>query len=111
MYGDFCTGEILSLNNGVQSVLMDTDLSISSFGEDEAGEIYVVGLGGTVHRVINPNGPPDDPSSADVALGEEGFRAGQTITYQATLTPGSTPTLVDIYLGALLPDFSDRFGI
>ena len=112
MYGDFCTGEIFSLNNGVQIVLMDTDLmSISSFGEVEAGEIYVVGLEGTVHRIINPNAPPSDPPTAAVALNGEGFRTGQTITYQATLTPGSTLTLGDIYLGALLPDFSDRSGI
>jgi hypothetical protein len=33
-------------------------MSISSFGEDEAGEIYVVALGGTVHRLINTNPPP-----------------------------------------------------
>jgi hypothetical protein len=26
------------------------------------------------------------------------------ITYEATLTPGSSPTRVDIYLGCLLPD-------
>ena len=104
VYADFCSGEIFLLSNGAQSLLLDTALSISSFGEDESGEIYVVGLGGTVHRIINPNGPPDDPSSADVVLSEEGFRAGQTITYQATLTLGSTRTPVDIYLGALLPD-------
>jgi hypothetical protein len=41
-------------NNGVQSFLLDIDLNIASFGEDEAGEIYVVGLGGTVHRITNP---------------------------------------------------------
>ena len=111
MYSDFCTGEILSLSNGVQSVLLGTDLMISSFGEDEAGEIYVVGLGGTVHRIINPNASPDDPPSAAVALRGEGFRTGQTITYQATPTPGFAPTQVDIYFGALLPDLSDRSGI
>ena len=82
MYSDFCTGEILSLSNGVQSVLLDTDLMISSFGEDEAGEIYVVGLGGTVHRTINPNASPTDPPSAAVALSGEGCRTGQTLTYQ-----------------------------
>ena len=111
MYSDFCTGEILSLSNGVQSVLLDTDLMISSFGEDEVGEIYVVGLGGTVHRIINPNASPTDPPSAAVAFSGEGCRTGQTLTYQATLTPGFAPTQVDIYLGALLPDFSDRSGI
>jgi len=33
------------------------------------------------------------------------FRTGQTISYQAALTPRATPpTQGDIYLGALLPD-------
>ena len=104
VYADFCSGEILFLSNGVQSLLLDTALSISSFGEDEAGEIYVVGLGGTVHRIINPNAPPNNPPDAAVVLSGERFRTGQTVTYQATLTPGSTLTLGDSYLGALLPD-------
>ena len=30
------------LRDGVQTLLLDTSLNISSFGEDEAGEIYVV---------------------------------------------------------------------
>lgn len=58
VYGDFCSGEIFMLNGGVASVLLDTGLNISSFGEDEAGEIYVVGLSGTLSRIINPNPPP-----------------------------------------------------
>lgn len=52
VYGDFCTGEIFTLINGQQDVLLDSSLSISSFGEDEAGEIYVVGIGGTIHRLV-----------------------------------------------------------
>ena len=31
--------------------LLQTDLSIASFGEDEAGELYVVDLGGAVYRL------------------------------------------------------------
>ena len=104
VYGDFCTGEIFSLSNGVQSVLLDTALNISSFGEGESGEIYVVGLGGTAHRIVNPNAPPIAPPDAAVALSAEAFRTGQTITYQATVTPGSPLTMGDISLGALLPD-------
>ncbi|HEY7544923.1 MAG TPA: PQQ-dependent sugar dehydrogenase [Blastocatellia bacterium] len=53
-FGDFCTGEIFMLMNGTQTRLLDTNLSISSFGEDEAGEIYVVGIGGTVHHIKGP---------------------------------------------------------
>jgi hypothetical protein len=44
------------------------------------------------------------PPSAAVILNGSVFHSGQSITYQATLTPGSTPAQVDIYLGALLPD-------
>jgi hypothetical protein len=42
--------------------------------------------------------------TATVALNGSAFSTSQTIIYRATLTPGSTPTQVDIYLGALLPD-------
>ena len=51
--------------------------------------------------------PPPSPTispTAIVALNGTGFRTGQTISYQATLTPGSTPVQVDVYLGVLLPD-------
>ena len=58
VYGDFCTGEIFLLNDGNSSLIFDTGLNISSFGEDEAGEIYVVGIGGTIHRFRNANGLP-----------------------------------------------------
>jgi len=53
VYGDYCTGEIFLLQNGASTLLADTALNITSFGEDEAGEIYVVGQGGTVHRLGN----------------------------------------------------------
>jgi hypothetical protein len=44
------------------------------------------------------------PPAAAVALNGTSFRTGDTVGYQATLTPGSAPPQVDIYLGALLPD-------
>lgn len=51
LYADFCTGEIFAWNGSSSSVLLDTTMNISSFGEDEAGELYVVGLGGVVARL------------------------------------------------------------
>jgi hypothetical protein len=56
VFGDFCTGEIFMMQSGLDTspVLLDTTMNISSFGQDESGEIYVVGLGGTVHRIVNP---------------------------------------------------------
>ncbi|HVL47043.1 MAG TPA: PQQ-dependent sugar dehydrogenase [Candidatus Thermoplasmatota archaeon] len=56
VYGDFCSGTIWGTRaeNGtwVTRKLLDTDHRIASFGEDEAGELYVVDIGGRVLRVI-----------------------------------------------------------
>ncbi|MBZ5538452.1 MAG: PQQ-dependent sugar dehydrogenase [Acidobacteriia bacterium] len=51
VFSDFCSGEIVMLSGGVQTVLLNSGVNVSSFGEDEGGEIYVVGLGGTVERI------------------------------------------------------------
>jgi glucose/arabinose dehydrogenase len=59
IYGDFCTGEILLWNNNQQTLLLDTTRNISSFGEDEDGELYVVGLGGTVERIVRAEANAD----------------------------------------------------
>lgn len=59
IYGEYCTGEIWFATpvGGWNSALFaDTDIGISSFGEDEEGEIYVTGLfGGTVYRFESPS--------------------------------------------------------
>jgi len=64
IFGDFCTGEIFQLfpatNGGTQSVLLDTTMNISSYGQDEAGEIFVVDLGGGVFRLTGVNDSDTD---------------------------------------------------
>jgi glucose/arabinose dehydrogenase len=58
LFGDYCSGRIWSLHRDgagtwVQTELLDSDLTVSTFGEDEAGEVYVAGMGnGTVYRVL-----------------------------------------------------------
>jgi hypothetical protein len=52
IYGDYCSGEIFAWDGSTQSVLLDTTQNISSFGEDEQGELYVVNLGGTVSKIV-----------------------------------------------------------
>ncbi len=74
VFGDFCSGEILQLlpvaSGGTQTVLLDTALSISSFGEDEVGEIYVVDLvGGTVHRIAAGSTPATSPGASSAGGG------------------------------------------
>ena len=56
VFADYCTGEIFSWNGSTQTVLLDTAQSISSFGEDELGELYVVSLAGSVSKIV-PNTP------------------------------------------------------
>ncbi|HEU5099484.1 MAG TPA: PQQ-dependent sugar dehydrogenase [Roseiflexaceae bacterium] len=55
-FGDYCSGAIWSLSRDAsgqwqQRKLLDSRLSISSFGEDAAGELYVIDLGGGLYRV------------------------------------------------------------
>jgi len=52
LFGDYCTGEIWGYRNGQTSLLLDTDLQISSFGEDREGELYVIGHQGSIMKII-----------------------------------------------------------
>jgi hypothetical protein len=55
--GDYCSGRIWGLQktgeNWGNSLLLDTGFRISSFGEDEGGELYLADLGnGSIYQVI-----------------------------------------------------------
>jgi hypothetical protein len=63
VYGDYCTGEIWQLQNGNNTLLIDSTLNISSFGEDEAGELYLVDYAGRVLRVTDPSRVAPTPAS------------------------------------------------
>ncbi len=53
VYGDYCSGEIFRLTGTTQEVMLDTAFTISSFGEDGAGELYVIGLSsGTLYKIV-----------------------------------------------------------
>lgn len=57
LFGDFGSGRIWAwiAENAAQprepTQLLDTDLNISSFGQGNDGELYVVNYGGTLHRI------------------------------------------------------------
>lgn len=62
LFGDYCSGEVFGVHEtevaggaviSHPSVLLDTDLRISSFGEDERGEVYVVDHAGGVYRIVS----------------------------------------------------------
>jgi hypothetical protein len=63
IFGDYCSGELFGIKRegaatirSEPDVLLKTRFRISSFGEDEADELYVVDHGGGVYR-ISPSRP------------------------------------------------------
>ncbi len=64
VFGDFGSGRIWAVPSDSEPVvepeeLSDTPLSISSFAQDNAGELYVVDFGnGTLHRIVEGEAVP-----------------------------------------------------
>lgn len=56
LYSDYCSGKIWGLardGDGWRNhLLLESRLNVSSFGEDEAGELYVTDLQGGVYRIV-----------------------------------------------------------
>ena len=82
VYGDFCTGEILQLfpatSTGAQTLLLDTsNNNLSSFGEDEAGEIYVAKFDNTIQRIANTPAPPACRSQSLIQASSSPTQAAQ----------------------------------
>ena len=57
-YGDFCSGRIWGLKHDgtswVTQQLAQPAINISSFGDDQAGNLYVAGFDGTIYTVTSP---------------------------------------------------------
>lgn len=123
-YGDFCSGRIWGVQddeNGTWSgnELLDTNLRITTFGEDEDGEIYLAHFSspdGTIYRLVTqvPGTPRDleavsvssnqiNLSWVDKAINEDGFKIerkiGNQSSYSQIKTVGSdTVTYSDVGL-------------
>lgn len=56
VFGDFCSGRIWTMSAAGTTITerRDTNLLITSFGESESGELYVLGRSGTLYRVVAP---------------------------------------------------------
>jgi glucose/arabinose dehydrogenase len=56
LYGDYCAGDVLAVRQADGAVTEESDLgldvsNLSSFGQDNAGELYALSLDGAVYRV------------------------------------------------------------
>jgi len=86
VYSDNCLGDLYAASEGddgtwSRSLLLATSYSVSSFGEDEAGELYLADLGGRVYR-LDPFVPTPTPTPSNT----------RTATSTRTPTPSPTPT-------------------
>ena len=89
-YADCSTGRIWGASqdaNGswIATELLDTDLQITAFGEDEGGEIYIACFGpnaGAIYRISEiPASSPTDPGSPSTAANDGGRGRGGWMLY------------------------------
>lgn len=89
VYGDYCTGEVMSWNGAQQSILADTtNFNLVSFGEDEDGELYVVrqhnnfaANSGSIARIVGVRTNSDFDGDGGTELSV--YRPGSGVWYWA----------------------------
>lgn len=108
IFGDFVSGRLWSLrevgpDEWVRELIVATPFSISSFGEDESGELYLIGYSGSVYRLALPTGPDllveasalgtfitGRPGAFKIRVVNQGADPfGETAVVTAVLPPGS----------------------
>lgn len=113
LYGDYCSGEIILWHNNQQTVLQDTSRNITSFGEDEAGELYVVGSG-AVDKLLGSKTSADFDGDLRTDVGVYRPSTGVWYTVRSRIgsievynfgLPGDIPTPKD-YNGDFSTDYS-----
>jgi hypothetical protein len=95
LFADFCTGQMWAATEGAggawtSALIWEFDTTISTFGEDEAGEIYVAAYSaGVIYRVrdVQPV-----VSIADAAV-KEGDAGSTPAAFQVTLSVATTDTV------------------
>ncbi len=73
IFGDFTNGKIWYLadtnsNTPSAQLLQDSGLNISSFGQDQEGEVYVVNYGGNIHKIVYQTNSNNDTIPALLSM-------------------------------------------
>jgi glucose/arabinose dehydrogenase len=58
-YADYCSGEIWRWDGASQILIQDTPRNVISFGEDEAGEVYVCYSNGQIDKIVRARASAD----------------------------------------------------
>ena len=99
LYGDFCSGEIFAWNDA-QRLLFDTTMNISSFGEDEQGELYVVDLNGSLSRIVSDCSLTMRPSTQSFDAAGGSNEVGVTAPAGCSWTAASNAPWLHVIAGA-----------
>jgi hypothetical protein len=67
-YADYRSGELFAWDGRDQRLLIESGSLISSFGEDEDGELYVVALGGTLSKIVGGCQPTLSPTAVTFSV-------------------------------------------
>jgi glucose/arabinose dehydrogenase len=86
IYGDFCSGRIWGLRRGdgggwTNSLLLDTSIQISAFGEEESGALYVAGYNtGQIFPLVDAGQTPvatPTPTPVEIRFSSPTFTASE----------------------------------
>lgn len=108
-FADYVDGIIFSLQNSgtgwVQTQELDTGLLISSFGEDQNGELYIVDYGGgNICRLIDPNVPTPNLDSSRMSVNLVQADPGETLTYTIEIINEGASYSQTFHLENLVPE-------
>lgn len=100
LFGDFCSGQVGGLRRTdtgwESSILLETPHSITSFGEDESGNVYLADSGGALYQIVET-----------VAIAFSGlapvYSAGQTMQLSLNELSGPRSGAVDLWVAIQLP--------
>ena len=113
IFGDFISGTIWSLREVAPGTwqrtreLMGEPFSLASFGEDEAGNLYVVSLGGAISSLHFRDPPPQ----ADVSISKQVLSSqvtmGEVVSYNLTVRNDGPDSATDVRVEDQLPPTLD----
>jgi uncharacterized repeat protein (TIGR01451 family) len=102
-FADFVQGRIWSTHfaQGAwqpKTLELDSDESIASFGEDETGELYVIGFDGVIYKIVDTSTPAAALDGTTFAVTPDNAVAGDVATYDLVLrnTGGATEGAVQV---------------
>jgi glucose/arabinose dehydrogenase len=97
VYSDNCTGTVRVGTESppgtwTSSVLLESGVPISAFGEDESGELYATALDGTVYRFM-PTAPPSVSVNDITVVEGDGGTTSAAFTVSLSYSAGQTASV------------------